>query len=320
MFKGRKSNVRNAMPARLPPLNALRAFEAAARHLSISRAAAELHVTPAAVSHQIRGLEQSLGIKLFRRLARGLEPTEAAQACLGKLRAGFAAMTEAVDLVRAHTQIQSITVGAAPSFADKWLVPRIQGFVSAYPDIDLRVEAGVDFIDDRQDGARRGFDGADIAIRFGTGHYPGCRADKLFPVAAAPMCSPRLLQGEHPLRTPADLSYYTLLHDDTIRAEHGGASWKMWLDAAGVEGVDVARGPHFNHASLGLDAAIDGMGVVLGYPVLASADLAAGRLVMPFDFSVPLGYAYYLVCADAVAGQPAIAAFREWITAEARAV
>ena len=308
------------MPARLPPLNALRAFEAAARHLSISRAAAELHVTPAAVSHQIRALEQSLGIKLFRRLARGLEPTDAAHACLGKLRAGFTAVAEAVDLVRAHTRIQSITVGAAPSFADKWLVPRIQGFVSAYPDIDLRVAAGMNFIDDRQDGSRPDFDGADIAIRFGTGHYPECQADRLFSVAAAPMCSPRLLQGEHPLRTPADLRHYTLLHDDTIRSEHGGASWKMWLEAAGVEGIDITRGMHFNHASLGLDAAIDGIGVVLSYPVLAAADIAAGRLLMPFDFGVPLVYAYYLVSPDAAAGQPAITAFREWITAEARMV
>jgi len=308
------------MPARLPPLNALRAFEAAARHLSISRAAAELHVTPAAVSHQIRALEHSLGIKLFRRLARGLEPTEAAHACLGKLRAGFAAMAEAVDLVRAHTRVQRITVGAAPSFADKWLVPRIHRFVSAYPDIDLRVAAGMNFIDERAEGSRPDFGGADIAIRFGTGDYPDCKAEKLFSVAAVPMCSPRLLRGAHPLRTPADLRHHSLLHDDTIRTEHGGASWEMWLEAAGVQGVDVTRGLHFNHASLGLDAAIDGIGVVLGYPVLAAADIAAGRLLMPFDFGVPLAHAYYLVSAEVDAAQPAIAAFRAWITAEARAV
>ena len=306
------------MSSRLPPLNSLRAFEAAARHLSLRKAADELHVTPAAISHQVKALEESLGVKLFRRLARGLELTGAAQACLGKLREGFDALAEAVDIVRADTRVQTITVGAAPSFAGKWLVPRIQGFVSAYPDIDLRVAAGMNFIDDRHAASRPDFAGADIAIRFGLGRYPEHRADKLFSVTAVPMCSPRLLQGGHPLRAPADLRHHVLLHDDTIRPEHGGATWKMWFEAAGVASVDVTRGPHFNHASLGLDAAIDGMGVVLSYPVLASADLAAGRLVMPFELSVPLDYAYYLVCAEAVAEQAPIAAFRRWITGEAR--
>lgn len=304
------------MPARLPPLNALRAFEAAARHLSISKAARELHVTPAAVSHQIRALETGLGIKLFRRLARGLELTGPAQASLSRLRQSFDGLAEAMDLMRVHTAVQTITVGAAPSFAGKWLVPRIQGFVVANPDIDLRVTAGTGFIDGPQGASRPEFDGADIAIRFGTGTYPDYRADKLFSLAALPLCSPRLLCGPHPLRTPADLRHYVLLHDDTIR--DGGVSWKVWLQAAGVQGVDVTRGPHFNHASLGLDAAIDGMGIVLGYPVLASADVVAGKLVMPFDLSVPLAYAYYLVCPQSNVEQPAIAAFRNWITAQAR--
>ncbi len=307
------------MPARLPPLNSLRAFEAAARHLSFRKAASELHVTPAAISHQVKALERSLGLPLFRRVTRGLELTDAARASLGRLREGFEALADAVHLMRAHTGVSTITVGAAPSFAGKWLVPRIQSFVTAYPDIDVRVVAGMNFVDDRQDASRPDSGDADIAIRFGTGLYPEHRADKLFSVAAAPMCSPRLLEGAHPLRTPADLRHHALLHDDTIRSEYGGATWKDWLDAAGVEGVDVSRGPHFNHASLGLDAAIDGMGVVLSYPVLASADLAAGRLVMPFEISVPLAYAYYLVCAEAPVEKPAITAFRNWITAEAAA-
>ena len=303
--------------ARLPPLNSLRAFEAAARHLSFRKAAAELHVTPGAISHQIKALEQHLGTPLFKRMARGLELTDAAQGCLGKLREGFDALAEAVELVRARKAVQTITVGAAPSFAGRWLVPRIQRFVAAHPDIDLRVAAGMNFVDDRPDISRPDFDGADIAIRFGTGRYPDFRADKLFSVTAVPMCSPRLLQGHHPLRTPADLRHQVLLHDDTIRSEIGGASWKAWLEAAGVEGVDVTRGPHFNNSSLGLDAAVDGMGVVLSYPVLALADLAGGRLVAPFELSVPLPYSYYLVCPEIAAEQPAIAAFRHWITAEA---
>jgi len=307
------------MHARLPPLNALRAFEAAARHLSFRKAAEELHVTPAAISHQIKGLEDNLGVKLFRRVARGLELTGVAEACLAKLREGFGALSEAVDVIRSRTPIRTITVGAPPSFAGKWLVPRMQRFVSAYPDIDVRIAAGTTFIDGRHDVSRPEFDDADIAIRFGSGPYPGYRAEKLFSVAAAPMCSPLLLQGEHPLRQPADLRHHALLHDDTLAADDGGASWRIWLEAAGVEGVDVTRGPHFNHASFGLDAAVDGMGVVLSYPVLASADLAAGRLVMPFELSVPLSVAYYVVCPEASAGQPAIAAFSRWIVAQAGA-
>ena len=306
------------MPDRLPPLNSLRAFEAAARHLSIRKAAGELHVTPAAVSHQIKALEEGLGFKLFRRLPGGLELTEAASAGLSAMRAGFDGLAQAVDLMRAQVHVRTLTVGAAPSFAGKWLVPRIQRFVSAYPDIDLRVSAGMNFIDDRLEGGRPEFASADIAIRFGTGRYEGYRADKLFSVAAVPMCSPRLLQGEHPLRVPADLRHHALLHDDTIRSEDGGASWKTWLEMAGVEGVDATRGPHFSHASMGLDAAVDGVGVVLGYPVLASADLASGKLIIPFALSVPLAYSYYLVSPEAAVGQPAIVAFRNWITAEAR--
>jgi len=305
------------MNVRLPPLNSLRAFEAAARHLSFRKAADELHVTPAAISHQIKALEQSLGTRLFRRMARGLELTEAAQGCLARLRQGFEALADAVDSVRVRKPVQTITVGAAPSFAGRWLVPRIQRFVSANPDIDLRVAAGMNFVDDRTDVLRPDFDGADIAIRFGTGRYPDHRSDKLFSVAAVPMCSPRLLQGPHPLKTPADLRHHALLHDDTIRSELGGATWKAWLEAAGVGDVDVTRGPHFNNAALGLDAAVDGMGVVLSYPVLASADLAAGRLVAPFELSMPLAYSYYLVCPESTVEQAAIAAFRHWITAEA---
>jgi LysR family glycine cleavage system transcriptional activator len=307
------------MPNRLPPLNSLRAFEAAARHLSLRKAADELHVTPAAISHQVKALEEALGTRLFRRLPHGLELTGSAQASMGKLREAFSALSEAVHLMRDKSGVQSITVGAAPSFAGKWLVPRIQRFFSAYPDIDLRVAAGMNFIDQPHDLARPDFAGADIAIRFGPGRYPEYRADKLFSVVAAPMCSPRLVASGHPLRTPSDLRHHVLLHDDTIRSEDGGATWRMWLDAAGAADVDVTRGPHFNSASLGLDAAIDGMGVVLGYPVLAAADVAAGRLVLPFELSVPLNHAYYLVYDEAVAEQPAIAAFREWITSEARA-
>ena len=309
----------NPMHARLPPLNALRAFEAAARHKSFRKAAEELHVTPAAISHQIKGLEENLGVKLFRRVARGLELTGVAEACLVRLRAGFDSLSEAVDLIRNGARIRTITVGAPPSLAGRWLVPRIQRFLTAFPDIDVRIAAGMNFIDGRQDTLRPETGDADIAIRIGAGHYPGYRTEKLFSLEAAPMCSPRLLQGEHALLEPADLRHHALLHDDTLAFDDGGANWKIWLDAAGVEGVDVSRGPRFNHASFGLDAAIDGVGVVLSYPVLAAADLAAGRLVMPFELRVPLSVAYYVVCPEGYVQQPAIAAFRQWLFEQANA-
>src|SRR5208283_4999597 len=242
------------MPNRLPPLSALRAFEAAARHMSFRRAADELNVTPAAISHQVKALEDYLGIKLFRRLVRGLELTATAESCIDKLRDGFDALANAVELMRTHQAAGRLEVGIAPSLAVKWLVPRINGFVSAHPDVDVRIAASSGMIDGRRDAAPRRAsadqDDPYIAIRFGMGDHPGCRVDRLFSVTVLPMCSTRLLAGAHPLRHPGDLRHHTLLHYDASHSDGGGASWKTWLDAAGVEGVDVSRGPHFNHAVL----------------------------------------------------------------------
>lgn len=305
------------MHARLPPLNALRAFEAAARHLSFRKAAEELHVTPTEISHQIRTLEQALGLKLFRRLTRGLELTEAAEACVLRLREGFGALAEAADMLRARRPVRAISVGAAPAFAAKWLVPRLRRFAASCPEIDLRVVADRCFVDSRQSRPRAEHDGVDIEVRFGTGRYPGQRAEKLFALVAAPLCSPALMRGVHPLQRVEDLRHHTLLHDDTISAEDGGATWRTWLEAAGV---DSSCGLRFDRAASGLDAAIDGKGVVLGYPALASADLAAGRLVAPFDLGVALDFACYVVCAEVRVTEDAIAAFRDWIIGEAGAV
>jgi LysR family transcriptional regulator, glycine cleavage system transcriptional activator len=306
--------------SRLPPLGSLRAFEAAARHLSFRRAADELNVTPAAISHQVKALEEFLGVKLFRRLVRGLELTATAEACMGKLRDGFDALATAVEMMRTHETSGALGVGIAPSLAVKWLMPRIRGFVAAHPDIDVRVAASSGMIDGRHDadgggGAEPGV--PQIQIRFGAGHYPGARVDKLFSVSVAPMCSPRLLDGAHPLQRPEQLRHHTLLHHDSGHSD-GSANWKAWFQAAGVEGIDVSRGPHFNHAVLALDAAVDGAGVVLSYPVLASADLAARRLVMPFALSLPMEPAYYLVCPHRIYDHPRVAAFRDWLFAQAR--
>jgi len=312
------------MPRPLPPLNALRAFEAAARHRSIRRAALELHVTPAAISQQVKLLEDYLGVLLFQRVNRGLTLTPEAEASVARLREGFDALAGAVELMHAQHSVERVRVGAAPTFAGKWLAPRISGFCSAFPDTDVRIAADARFIDPRQPASDTGFSrpGAggedfDIAIRFGSGAYPGWRVDKLFDVAATPLCSPRLMQGPHPLRSPEDLRHHILLHDDTVSFEQGGIDWNTWLKAAGVRKIDTHRGARFNHAVLALEAALDGAGVVLSYPQLAATDLARGRLIAPFDLELRVDFAYYALSGEDGSVQPRVAAFRDWLIAEA---
>jgi len=312
------------MSNRLPPLNALKAFEAAARHLSVKKAALELNVTPAAVSHQIRTLEEYLGIQLFHRRNRALDLTDAARASLPKLREGFDCMMQAVERLRTHHSPSRLTVSAAPSFAARWLMPRLHRFLVAHPEIDVRVSARMRraSVDGKGDVAERAtletwLDDSDVAILYGRGHYPGLRAKKLFDLTLTPVCSPKLLQGEHPLRTPADLKHHLLLHDDTGDLYDGESFWDVWLSAAKVSGIDVARGPHFSHAVLAFEAAIEGVGVLASVPALASEELTAGRLVTPFELRVPLASAYYLVCEESAATRPAVAAFNDWLIEEA---
>ncbi len=313
------------MTDRLPPLNSLRACEAAARHLSFRKAAEELHVTPAAISHQIKLLEDQLGVQLFRRLTRAIALTEVGRSFLPKLQEGFECIAQAVDKARAHKRTGALTVNVPPSFAAKWLMPRLHRFVTAYPDIDIRILASMRLVDVRRDDAvdhaggvsEQPFD-ADIDIRFGAGKYPRCRVDKLFQVSVTPLCSPSLLKGMRPLRKPSDLRYHVLLHDDSLYVSEGRPDWAQWLKEVGVEGVDANRGPHFNHSILGLEAAVDGLGVVLGIRELAAHDLAAGRLVAPFELSMAMHSAYYLVSAEASADRPKVVVFRDWLLEEAK--
>jgi LysR family glycine cleavage system transcriptional activator len=314
------------MPVRLPPLNALKSFEAAARHLSVKKAAAELSVTPAAVSHQIKALEEYLGVQLFHRQSRALELTEAARACLPKLREGFDNLAQAVERLRAHKGGGTLMVSAAPSFAARWLMPRLHRFLDAYPEIDVRVSARV-----RQSsqGGRKGATAerltlddwladSDVAIIYGRGDYPGFQVDKLIALTVTPICSPRLItHSEHPLRVPDDLRHHMLLHDDTGEHYDGVPFWDVWLKGVGVHDVDVSRGPHFSHAVLAFEAAVEGHGVVATMPVLAEADLHAARLVTPFALRVPLDSAYYLVRSEAAAARPGVVAFRKWLLSEA---
>jgi LysR family glycine cleavage system transcriptional activator len=240
------------------------------------------------------------------------------------LREGFAALAAATEMLHARKARETLTISVAPSFAVKWLARRIDRFIGAFPEIDARIAASPLAIDGwRHDGATDAADGghtgndADIEIRFGTGTYPGFQSEKLFSVAVTPICAPRFRENA-PLRVPGDLRHHTLLHDDTLDFDDGRSKWKMWLTAAGVEGVDVTRGPHFNHAALALDAAADGVGIVLGYPLLAASDFAIGRRVMPFELVLPLDRAYYVVYREGLAKQRKTTVFRDWLFAEAK--
>jgi LysR family glycine cleavage system transcriptional activator len=307
---------------RFPPLNALRAFEAAARHLSFTVAAAELFVTPGAVSHQVKLLEKYLGVTLFRRLTRALELTPEARALLPKVQEGLASLNEAVERVRAREDAKSLTVIAPPNFAARWLVPRLASFTAAHPAIELHIASRPAMIDGRLDSEvvpRTDTETPVAMVRFGDGHYPGAKVDEVFSAVYVPVCSPALLQGPHPLRKPKDLRFHTLLHDDTVVEEGARPSWGDWLAAVGVEGVDAARGPHFSDASLAFEAALEGLGVALAMKPLVRTEIEAGRLVVPFDITSPASYSYYLVTPEGGDDTGTAADFRRWLLAESLA-
>lgn len=294
---------------RIPPLNALRAFEASGRLLSFAKAAEELGVTPAAVSHQVRALEEHLGAPLFVRLTRRVALTPVGQTLLPGLSEGFDALAAAVGRIRSVEQTGRLAVSVAPSFAAKWLVPRIERFNSANPDIDLLISPSQSLT---------GFasDEIDVAIRFGEGTYPGLHVEPLFAEALTPMCSPSLCAGSPPLSVPDDLRHHLLIHDDSNYLMGPVPDWDMWLRMAGVEPFDTGRGPHFRYVEHALQAAMDGVGVVLGRRSLAAADIAAGRLVCPFELTLPTDFGYFLVCPENDIARPKVAAFRDWVFAE----
>lgn len=315
------------MSQQLPPLNALRAFEAVGRHLSFTKAAEELNVTRAAISHQIKFLEDFLGFTLIERKNRGLELTEGAEAALPKLRAGFDSLAEAVSLMRGVKQAESITVWTAPSFASKWLVPRLHHFSQRCPDIDMQITSDASLVDADFPLEKKALESffrqhkVDVIIRFGSGNASNASLEeKLFPVMVVPLCSPELLKNSHPhpLKKPEDLAFHTLLHDDTAYA--GRPNWARWLEWQGIEGIQASRGLHFNQVALALDAAADGQGVLLSLNHLAQLDIKAGKLCIPFDLPMPLEQAYYVMCPQpAEANQPAVEAFVDWLKEEAAA-
>jgi LysR family transcriptional regulator, glycine cleavage system transcriptional activator len=300
------------MPAHLPSLNALRAFEAAGRHLSFSKAAEELHVTPAAVGHQVKALEHELGSVLFNRLNRALQLTPAGQALLPGLSEVFYRVTEVVETFRRRDASRPLTVSMPPSFGATWLMPRLERFRARYPGIDVRLDVDNRLVDLIQDDV-------DVGLRYGLGDYPGMRVDCLLSEEVFPVCSPRLLHGAHPLRELDDLRWHTLLHVDGYVQDDYWPDWSMWLHSAGMSDMAVRRELQFSQTSLALQAAARGHGVALGSRVLAGNDLEEGRLVRPFAHGSRMSFAYYMVCPEALAEEPRIAAFREWIIEEAAA-
>jgi LysR family glycine cleavage system transcriptional activator len=296
---------------RLPPLNALRAFEAAARHLNFSRAADELSVTPGAVSQQIQNLEDYVGVALFKRTPKGLLLTDPAQIALPALREAFDRLAEAASMLTAAVDGRRLTVTVPPSFASKWLLPRLGGFEALHPDVDVWVSAGMELTDFTSGEI-------DLAIRYGAGRYPGLEVVRLMQETVIPVASPELL-ANNPLEKLGDLANAILLHDGSPDADESCPDWTMWLAARAVKGVDGARGPRFNQSSLVIEAAVGGRGVALAKRALAQADLDAGRLVAPFQIATAVDFAYYLVHPKTKGRLPQVKAFITWITAEAAA-
>ncbi len=293
----------------MPSLNALRAFEAVARHLSIAEAANELNVTSAAVSHQIRHLEDHLGMPVFQRSGRSLALTDAGHAGLPAIREGFALLSAAMDAIDSLGETGALSISVAPSFAAKWLLPRLSRFEAQHPDIDVKVNASMQLCDFAKEGV-------DVAIRYGAGTYSDLVSEKLIHESLIPVCSPDLLCAGPPLRSPEDLRAYTLLHDDSPDNDPSCPNWEMWLRAAGVDIADVNRGPRFNQSSLVLEAAMLGRGIALAKSTLAAADLASGRLVRPFTGHSPVGFAYYLVAPKSKLNLPKVSFFRDWLLEE----
>lgn len=292
------------MARRLPPLKALPDFEAAARHLSFTKAADELHVTHGAVSRQVKSLEEHVGVPLFRRLNRSLLLTDEGQAYVAVVRELLERLAEATDRLKRRDEKGGLTVSTMDSFAVKWLVPRLARFRAAHPEIDVRLQANDAVVDfSRED--------VDIAIRYGRGQYPALKAERLMTEDFVPVCSPALLKGPRPLHAPEDLRHHPLLHEEGTRID-----WRMWLMAAGVEGVDPTRGPTYSHTNMVIMAAINGEGVALGRTALIAADLAAGRLIKPFELALAAEWAYYVVYPPRALARPKVAAFRNWLFAE----
>ena len=311
------------MAYRLPPLSTFRTFESAARHLSFTKAAEELHVTPSAVSQQIKTLEDWLGCRLFLRRQNLLQLSDEGLAMAPRVREGLDCFAAAVEATRLDASL-ALNVTAPPSFATRWLVPRLSRFASAHPAVAIRVTSTVDNIDrphapsgpknvliDPRD------DEGEVAIRFGSGFYPGYEVEKILTPDFVVVCNPRLLTGDPSLRTPADLSQHILIHDESIPTAGKVPIWSAWLKLAEADGIDSDKGPRFSNTLLVIEAVLEGQGVALVPRPLVEADVAAGRLCLPFAIRLPSEYSYFLVVPGVLAARAPVAAFRAWLQREA---
>jgi len=294
---------------RLPPLNALRAFEAVARHLSFARAGQELHVTKAAVAQQVRALEQEVGARLVERSGRGLAP-ESGAAGAGALTEGFALLAKAARAMREGKGRRFLVINSTPSFAATWLVSRIGKFKARHPETDVLIDANP--TDDALESGA-----ADALIRWGAGDFAGLAATLLFKEDVFPVCAPELVAGANPLRSAEDLSRHTLLHLDWNSAHASWPTWPDWLKAAGARHVEARHGVFFNNMAMAIRAAAQGQGVALTSFAIAADELAAGRLVAPFSTSVRTPFGYYFLCRPDEAQSPRIRALREFLVEEA---
>lgn len=284
---------------KLPPLNALKSFEVAARHLSFTKAAEELFVTQAAVSHQVKALEDFLELKLFIRRNRSLLLTEEGQEYYLELRDIFEQLAQATDKLRLVSERGALTVSVTPSFAILWFVPRLSSFREEHPDMDIRIKA-VDEISGSLT------DDVDVAIYYGDGRWPGVKAYQLHEEYLWPVCSPLLLDKAN-IKEPADLFKQTLLHDETRNA------WKDWFQLVGLPQYKGDNGPVFSHSSLALQAAVHGQGIALANNVLVKSEIDSGHLVRIFPQALQRNKAFYLVCRDNQAEIGKIATFRQWL-------
>lgn len=300
------------MPRSLPPLNSLRTFEAAARLGSFTRAARELNVTPAAVSHQIRGLEEYLGVTLFRRTTRSLVLTDQATAAAETLREAFDRIGQSVESLRTGGQNGkggALSISVTPAFATRWLISRLPRFQKRHPGVHLRIAASPSPVDfDQED--------VDVAVRIGRGGFAGVVAINLFHEWLAPVASPGFLR-QHVLRKPADITRVPMLHDNSMRRAGRPRAWQEWFRIAGAPLAETHRGTQFDDGHLALQAAAAGAGVALGRLIYAVDDLAAKRLRIAMQPVIEMDIAYYLLIPESRANLPAVVAFRTWIEAEA---
>jgi LysR family glycine cleavage system transcriptional activator len=293
----------------LPPLNALRAFEATARHLSFSKAADELHVTPAALSHQIKGLEEFLGVKLFNRKPRAIELTDAGRTLYPGTHQAFGQLRQAVQSLDRIRNDKVLVISAPPGFTAKWLAPRLHRFLTANPDIDARISSTSLFVDFEADAV-------DVSIRNATGPFNELYAEKLVDIATLAVASPALIEQLGGIEKPEDLLKTTLIFDESVQQLPNVPYWPEWFAEMGLPDVEISRKLQFNSADHALEAAVEGAGVMLCYRTLAYDDLRVGRLVAPFNLVVPTQRAFWLVCPEGTETRPKVKAFRDWVRAE----